>query len=86
MQIKIERDHKQVSIDGATSPAIILIDSHSCLLLAQLPAICYRNDEEPDVHCTASTGSGETHFMIKQYHLEAEVNLFAASENTRAGR
>ena len=57
----MERDHKQVLIDSATGPAIILIDSHSCLLLIQLPAICYRNDEEPDVHCTASTGSGETH-------------------------
>lgn len=39
----------------------ILNDSHKCLLLTQSPAICYRNDEEPDVHCTANTASGETH-------------------------
>ena len=85
-QIRVEKDHEQASINCATGPGIILIDPHMCLLLVQFPAICYRNDEEPDVHCTVSTGSGETHSTIKQYHLEAEVNLFAASENTRAGR
>jgi hypothetical protein len=56
-----EDNHEQVSINSATGAAIILIDSHKCLLPSQSPAICYRNDEEPDVQCTASTGSGETH-------------------------
>lgn len=42
---------------------IVLNDSHSCLL-ARFPAICHRNDEEPDMRCA---GSGEHHRRMRQY-------------------
>lgn len=50
--------------------AIVLNDSHTCLL-AWFPAICHRNDEEPDVRCT---GSGEHRRRMQQHLSEAEVN------------
>jgi hypothetical protein len=68
----MERNQNQVSMNSISDPTILLIDSHKCILLTQSPAICYRNHEEPEVHCT---GSGEAHWRVKHYHSEAEVNL-----------
>ena len=66
-----EEECKKVPTNNVRGLAIIFIDSHECLLLVRPPAICYRNNEEPDVKWT---GSGETHHRIKQYQLEAEVD------------
>lgn len=58
-----EESGEESTING-TYTTILLIYSYKCLLLTQSPAICYRNNEEPDVHCT---GSGEAHWKVKHY-------------------